>query len=277
MRERQAQTGDAKPRIRLTASITKGKNNLTVRCEPNPDDFDVRFLRHLEMSSIPPGRMGFGYRPDNELMFIRGAGNLLYGGWHQAWPEEGAVLCALRAAYEDLIRTLDALFEVEITHAFEFQFDAEGRVLGATLEDTATLEARRVEEAATLEARRAEEAGQKAEASDRAFLAGFQWNFGVSVEAAVEAIDHASEKGPKAEVPTDNEVARRKSAPRKGATRPEPDCRRRRGAPSRPCRSARAPLCGTHVDRCGATVSCAANPAVRHERGGAEKTRTNRP
>jgi hypothetical protein len=70
----------------------------------------------------------FDSRPSNELMYIREVGNLRpepcdsYGPYavYNTDVVDSALICAVRSAYENLIKQLEHSFEVDVVDAFDF-------------------------------------------------------------------------------------------------------------------------------------------------------------
>jgi hypothetical protein len=139
MRSRLERNWNAKPRIELSAHITKMKN-LSVRWYPrgwrnadynwaatDRDSFDLIKQRKW---NTPPDFHSFAgdeeptfdSRPANELMYIRGVGNLRpepcesYGPYatYNRDVVDSLLICAVRAAYERLIKHLEHSFEVDV-------------------------------------------------------------------------------------------------------------------------------------------------------------------
>lgn len=219
MQRRLEQNREAKPRIEISAEITK-MNNLTVRWHPGGwRDSAINWdYAGSQYSNLIPQRKWrqppdfhwfrgdeepyFDSRPSNELMFIRGVGNLRpepvddYGPYSKYNRDvvHSILICAARAAYEELIKQLECSFEVTVVNAFEFttreEFDDGDpspfrfplrRVVAWSLEDAAALKLRRDQKAA-----------QEQEQKDDADFAGMQTEFGVSPDQLVAAIVDAS-------------------------------------------------------------------------------------
>lgn len=186
MRKRLDKNMEVKPRIELSAEITK-MNNLTVRWHPGGwrDSEFNRGSGASAYSNLVPSRRwkeppdfqwftgdedpDFDSRPSNELMFIRGVGNLCpepveaYGPYATFNGDvvDSILICAVRTAYEALIVQLANNFEVTVLDAFDFvtrdKSDSSDdgpfrspihRVIAWELEDAATLKARREREQA---------------------------------------------------------------------------------------------------------------------------------
>ena len=134
----------AKPRIEITASITK-KDNLSVVWHPggwreSAIDFRLRRDTSNQISQRlwrrPPDFWWFtgdespyfDSRASNELMYIRGVGNLYpkpveeYGYYAEFNHDvvDGILICAVRAAYEGLIKRLELNFDVTPITSFDF-------------------------------------------------------------------------------------------------------------------------------------------------------------
>lgn len=181
MRARLEKDRDAKPRIEVSAEITR-MNNLSVRWHPGGwknSSIDWQRGGSSHHNLIPHRRWRespdfhwftgdedpyFDSRPSNELMFVRGVGNLrptpveTYGPYatYNSDVVDSILICAVRAAYEGLVEQLAHNFEVTVLDAFDFvirdEFDeadtspfrhAIHRVATWTLEDAAALNERR--------------------------------------------------------------------------------------------------------------------------------------
>ena len=221
MRSRLEKDRSAKPRIEISAHITK-MNNLSVRWHPGGwklTDFDWHRTDRSHFNLIshrvwrdPPDfhwfigdeNASFDNRPSNELMYIRGVGNLRpeprdnYGPYATFNSDvvDSILICAVRAAYENLIRQLEYSFEVDVVDAFDFvirdEIDevdpsqyryATHRVIGWSLEDASELRARRAKEAAT-----------EQDSRDRAELANVAATRGFALEVLVAALLRAFSK-----------------------------------------------------------------------------------
>jgi hypothetical protein len=170
----------AKPRIELSAHITK-MENLSVRWHPggwreseinwNPTDRNYFNLVPRRKWKRPPDfhwfegdeEVSFTSRASNELMYIRGVGNLhpepkTEYGYYATYNHDvvdAILICAVRAAYEGLAEQLRSNFEVDVIDGFDFvtrdEDDESGhfkihRVVGWSLEDAAELRERRLRE-----------------------------------------------------------------------------------------------------------------------------------
>jgi len=177
MQTRLEKNRDAKPRIEVSAEITH-MNNLSVRWHPSgwsgssidwqdggssyPNLIPDRCWREPPDFRWFTGDEApyFNTRPSNELMFVRGVGNLQPEPIENYAPYatynrdvvDSILICAVRAAYEVLIQQLARNFEVAVLNAFDFvtrdEFEEPGsnpfrhaihRVVAWELEDTATL------------------------------------------------------------------------------------------------------------------------------------------
>ncbi len=133
---------NVKPRIEITAEITS-KDNLTVRWFPAgyraagyTSDESSEYLGSLRgrRFKTPPdfrayieGQQYASYRPEHELMFIRGVGEL-----HPEPRELGPyatcnydvldalLICATRATFNQMIRGLREAFDVTLLNDFDF-------------------------------------------------------------------------------------------------------------------------------------------------------------
>lgn len=225
----------AKPRIEVSAHITK-MNNLSVRWHPGGwklTDFDWRRTDHHYSNLIthrkwrePPDfhwfvgdeDPTFDSRPSNELMYIRGVGNLRpepresYGPYsiYNADVVDSILICAVRSAYEGVIRQLEYSFEVDVVDAFDFVTRQEvdeadpspyrssiRRVIAWSLEDAAELRTRRERNAAA-------ERDQR----DRAELANVTVTHGFAPEELVAAVLRASSRKPTGPAPSGEHVNR---------------------------------------------------------------------
>ncbi len=219
LRRRSKGRTPAKPRIEITAEITQ-RHNLVVRWYPlgwlsAPMNFSrdttdwSNKIDHRRWKSRPDfiffegdEEITWDRRPSNELMYIRGVGNL--------WPEpredwgsyvgynrdvaDSIMICAVRASYERLLEQLSYSFDVEAKNAFDFTVREEQRsdvgtpwpfpvrrVTGWTLEN-----------ARELELRLAYQAEQRREAAEKAALVGLQAAHGCSVEELIQSLERAS-------------------------------------------------------------------------------------
>jgi hypothetical protein len=221
IRSRLKTNRSAKPRIEMSAHITK-MNNLSVRWHPagwRNTDIDWHRADHNYWNLIthrkwrqPPDfhwfvgdeDPTFDSRPSNELMYIRGVGNLRpepresYGPYaiYNADVVDSILICTVRSAYEGLIRQLEYSFEVDVVDAFDFvtRDEVDGsdpsdyrfpirRVVTWSLEDAAELQARREASAAADQDKR-----------DRAELSNVTATHGFTLDAFVAALLRASSK-----------------------------------------------------------------------------------
>jgi hypothetical protein len=213
------QNPSARPRIEVAAYITK-MNNLSVRWHPGGwrkadidwhrcDHNHFNLITHRKWMEAPDFHWFSGdeqptltSRPSNELMYIRGVGNLRpeprdnYGAYaaFNADVVDSVLICAVRAAYERLIKQLECNFDVDVVTAFDFEIRDEideatpyshkipiRRVIAWSLEDTAELKIRREQRAAAERERR-----------DRAELGRVTVTHGFTLEAFIEALQCAS-------------------------------------------------------------------------------------
>lgn len=226
----------AKPRIEVSAHITK-MNNLSVRWHPggwSSTDFDWQRSDHHHFNLIthrkwrePPDfdwfvgdeDPTFDSRPSNELMYIRGVGNLhpeprdSYGPYatYNADVVDAILICAVRSAYEGLIKQLKYNFDVTVIDGFDFAMREEidetassssyrssvRRVVAWTLEDAIELQARRERDAAAEQEKR-----------DQAEFAGVATTYGFSPESLVAALLRASSRKPTGPAPSGEHVNR---------------------------------------------------------------------
>lgn len=212
MQLRLEKNSSAKPRIELSAHITK-MNNLSVCWHPGGwkhsqfswDGVNQNYsnlitqrrwlqspdFRYFEGDEPPT----FEGRASNELMYIRGVGNLRpnpresYGPYakYNADVLDSILICAVRSAYEELIDRLKFNFEVEVGDAFDFEVREEiaadssqfpiHRVTAWSLEDAGELRARREQEAIALQ-----------EQKDQSEFAEIARTYRITPEAFVEIL-----------------------------------------------------------------------------------------
>lgn len=225
----------AKPRIEVSATITK-MNNLSVRWHPRgwrdsvfiwePGRGSIRGDISQRRWKEPPDfqwfigdeEPTFDSRPSNELMFIRGVGNLdpkpveEYGPYARYNRDvvDSLLISAVRAAYEGLIRQLEYSFEVEVLDAFDFTLRDEidddvvhqhfpiHRVVAWTLED-----------AAALQQRRAQEKRAAADARNRDELADIKNRHGFTLDILTAVLDQASQGGGRRHPPSSETVLKK--------------------------------------------------------------------
>ncbi len=205
--ERMKKRRNVLPRIQISAYITK-MNNLSVRWHPEGWgqtvylDYDdpragfgqsrvVPMNRRDTKENEPSDFLFFGgdedptwdSRPSNELMYIRGVGNLdlnrEYGPYVRINRNvlDGLLICAVRAAYESLIERLKNNFEIRVVTVFTFVetgergLDSNGRVIGWSLEDPVLLQQKK----------------------DRETFAAIETNYGFTVEKFDEELLIASQ------------------------------------------------------------------------------------
>jgi hypothetical protein len=211
----------AKPRIEVSAHITK-MNNLSVRWHPGGwklTDFDWHRTDHHYSNLIthrkwrePPDfhwfvgdeDPTFDSRPSNELMYIRGVGNLRpeprdsYGPYstYNADVVDSILICAVRSAYEGLIRQVECSFEVTVVDAFDFvtREEVDEADLSPYRSSIRRVIAWSLEDAAELRARRERDAAAEQDRSDRAEFANVIETYGFTPEALVAALLRASSK-----------------------------------------------------------------------------------
>ncbi|WP_338638846.1 hypothetical protein [Burkholderia pyrrocinia] len=227
--------GSAKPRIELSAYITK-MNNLSVCWHPGgwkDTEFDwegppvnyfnlIPSRKWLQPSDfrcfVGDEEPTFDSRASNELMYIRGVGNLRpkpresYGPYATYNDDvvDSILICAVRSAYEDLIRQLEYSFEVDVINAFDFVIHDEieintpspsqypvRRVVAWSLEDANELRTRREQEAAVDQDRQ-----------DRSEFANINSRHGFALEVFIEALDRASSTKSAALASFDESVSR---------------------------------------------------------------------
>jgi hypothetical protein len=219
----------AKPRIEVSAHITK-MNNLSVRWHPGGwrhTDFDWHRTDHNYFNLIthrkwrqPPDfhwfvgdeDPTFDSRPSNELMYIRGVGNLrpeprdTYGPYaiYNGDVVDSILICAVRSAYEGLIRQLEYSFEVDVVDAFDFvtQDEIDKRDPSSYRFPIHRVVAWSLEDAAELQARREREAAAERDNLDRAELANVTATHGFALETFIAALLHASSRKPTGAAPS---------------------------------------------------------------------------
>lgn len=211
-------------------------NNLSVRWHPGgwrDTEFDwdrtdrnhFNLITHRKWRQPPDFRWftgdedpTFDSRPSNELMYIRGVGNLQpeqrdsYGPYatYNADVVDSILICAVRAAYERLIEQLAFSFEVSVVDAFDFVVRDEideadpsayrhhiHRVVAWSLEDAAELQARRERDAVAAQDKR-----------DRAAFADMTATYGFTLETFVAALARASSKKPTGPAPSGEHINR---------------------------------------------------------------------
>ena len=238
MRSRLEKDSSAKPRIELSAHVTK-MNNLSVCWHPGGwkhsyFDWNGAGQNHFNLISQrkwpqPPDfrwfvgnePSTFDSRASNELMYIRGVGNLRpephenYGPYatYNADVVDSILICAVRSAYEGLIERLKYSFEVDVVDAFDFLIRDETDV-DAPHSDQFPIHrvvAWSLEDAGELRIRREQEAAAKQEREDRVELANIALTYGFTLEVFVDALIRASSTGSTGSEPSD-EVANRKAA-----------------------------------------------------------------
>jgi len=137
---------DSRPRIELTASISPARD-LSVRWYPSGWSTSMVSLELSDRSSLNgldrrkfqhpidfhwfrgDEESSFNIRPSNELLFLRGVGNLdpapvetrngdaIYN--KDVW--DSILICAVRAAYEGLVERLRTNFQIDVLSEFEFE------------------------------------------------------------------------------------------------------------------------------------------------------------
>ncbi|MDR6477054.1 hypothetical protein C8K18_11327 [Paraburkholderia sp. GV068] len=232
MQLRLGQNSSAKPRIELSAHITK-MNNLSVRWHPGGwkqsyFDWNATGRNYFNLISQkkwphPPDfhwfegdeSSTFNSRASNELMYIRGVGNLepepeqKYGPYatYNRDVVASILICAVRSAYEGLIERLRCTFEVDVVDAFHFETreEPEGddarsirRVISWSLEDANELRVRREQELAAAQ-----------EQKDRSDLANITSMYGFTPEMFVDALVRSSSTRTSASRPSDETVNRK--------------------------------------------------------------------
>lgn len=232
MTKRRNADRNAKPRIEITAEISK-QRNLLVRWYPHgwhkrAYDWNNReggwgnLIDQYLWPENPDFRVFFGDEPasihsraSNELMFIRDVEHLAtepreHYGAHATFNNDvlsSILICAVRAAYEGLIESLRHSFEVTVVHSFDFTLRDEypeddpyishptRRVVEWTLDRTEVVEARR-----------AKVAKQRQEKKDAADFESLEETHGFTAERFVEALVEAATPGKRGAVPKDDQI-----------------------------------------------------------------------
>ena len=235
LQARLEQDPSAKPRIELSAHITK-MNNLSVRWYPKgwrnaefdwhrTDRTSFNLITHLKWAEPPDFRWfegdedpTFDSRPSNELLYLRGVGNLRPEPRDKCGPYatfnddviDSILICAVRAAYQGLIDQLRYSFEVGVIDAFDFVLQDE---VNGDSELPRSFPVRRViawslEDAAELEARRQQEARAEQDRRDREELADLSDRYGFTIESFVNALELALSKKPTGPAPSGENLNR---------------------------------------------------------------------
>jgi hypothetical protein len=239
MRSRLTVDPHARPRIEVSAHITK-MNNLSVRWHPagyrhtytyidlsvnhesSPNLIENRKWQHPPDFRWFTGdeEPTFDSRASNELMFLRGVGNLkpspseAYGPYatYNRDVVDSILICAVRAAYEGLIRQLELSFQVAVVDAFDFEIrkeaDQRSGLSGSSIERVVSWS---LEDAAELKLSQEREAQAKREAQERSELANVRSTYGFEIDVLIEAVHRASKKKDTGPAPT-GEHANRNAA-----------------------------------------------------------------
>lgn len=235
MRSRLEKDRTSKPRIEISAHITK-MNNLSVRWHPRgwrlaefdwnrQDQSYSNLITHRKWREPPDFHWfsgdeepTFNSRPSNELMYIHGVGSLeptprdTYGAYatYNSDVVDSILICAVRSAYEGLIQQLEHNFEVDVIDAFDFVTREEideasselyqhttHRVVEWSLEDASEVRKRRDEAAAIKQAKR-----------EMNELANLSKTYGFTVEGLIEALSRAAAKRPSRSASFDEQINR---------------------------------------------------------------------
>ena len=218
-----------KPRIELSAHITK-MNNLSVRWHPrgwrdsrfdwdNSDRNYLNLITHRKWEESPDfhwfegdQESTFNSRPSNELMYLRGVGNLdpdpkqIYGPFIAFNRDvvDSLLICAVRCAYENLIEQLEQNFEVQVIDAFDFvtQDETHGDDVLAQRHPIHRVVSWSLEDALELAERRSANARVEQERQDRQEITSLPNRYGFTIEAFVEAVVDFSKKKATGPIPT---------------------------------------------------------------------------
>lgn len=207
----------AKPRIEISATITK-MNNLSVCWHPggwreSSIDWSVsgerRNLIELRRWAEPPDfwffvgdeEPTFQGRATNELMYVRGVNNLKpepreeYGPYatYNRDVVDSILICAVRSAYERLIEQLKESFDVTVMDAFDFVTRDERRDADPGLSDwpIKRVISWSLADAAELHTRRQQASLAEKERNERHALETVLATYGCSIEAVVETLVQA--------------------------------------------------------------------------------------
>lgn len=215
MKTRLESDQNAKPRIEISAEVTR-MNNLSVRWHPGgwrQSSFDWEYRGSGYGNMIPQRRWQlppdfrwftgdedpyFDSRPSNELMFLRGVGNLRpepvenYGPYatYNGDVVDSILVCAARAAYEGLAEQLSRNFEVAVLDGFDFvtRDEADEADTSAYRHATHRVVAWTLEDAVTLRARRERLHAEQQQKEDLATLDGMEANHGLTPGGLVAAL-----------------------------------------------------------------------------------------
>ncbi|MEX0807244.1 MAG: hypothetical protein WD044_00815 [Dongiaceae bacterium] len=211
----------AKPRIELSAHITK-MNNLSVRWYPKGwrnTEFDwdqtsrhyFNLITHRKWVEPPDFQWftgdenpTFDTRPSNELMYLRGVGNLRpeprdsYGPYatYNRDVVDSILICSVRRAYEQLIEQLRRNFDVDVLNAFDFRVreESDSADQWSRRSPIRRVVAWKLEDAFELQERREQDARMQREHRDQEELSDLVNRYGFSAEAFIAALHDASSK-----------------------------------------------------------------------------------
>jgi hypothetical protein len=214
MSERVNRNPKAKPRIEISATITK-MNNLSVCWHPGGwrdsridwrNAGEHRNLIERRTWEEPPDfwwfvgdeEPTFQGRATNELMYVRGVGSLdpepreQYGPYatFNADVVDSILICAVRGAYECLVTRLEESFDVMAMDAFDFVTRDERRENNPRLNDwpTKRVIAWSLEDAAQLRIRRQRTEQAEEERRERHALETVTATYGCSIETLIEML-----------------------------------------------------------------------------------------
>lgn len=226
---------NAKPRIEISAEITK-MNNLSVRWHPGgwrQTSFDWEYRGSGFGNMIPQRRWQeppdfrwfigdedpyFDSRPSNELMFLRGVGNLRpepresYGPYatYNGDVVDSILVCAVRAAYEGLVEQLSRNYEVTVLDGFDFETRDEMDETDTSAYRLAThrVVAWTLEDATALMERRKRLRAERQQKEEQLTLERMEANHGVTPEGLVSALVTAAAPKRTGRIPSTENINR---------------------------------------------------------------------
>lgn len=233
LRSRLEHDPSAKPRIEVSAHITK-MNNLSVRWHPGGWQQSVvnwEYSGRHSTNLIPQRRWRvppdfrwftgdeaptFDSRPTNELMYIRGVGNLRPLPTDDRGPYatfnsdvlDSLLICAVRAAFEGLVAQLGQSFEVNAINAFDFVTRDETDNSDQWACTVHRVVSWQLENAAELQARKDAERAADQETKDQSAFEEFERTNGFDQTTFVSVLGHASKAGARGAVPSAEQANR---------------------------------------------------------------------